>query len=219
MKKQNTYRTEGQSLLEMTFILPLLLILLFAIIDLGYYVYGYASIYQAVRQGSDVAAYYPPYPSRLRNGPEYLGRDPDTDELQFGTVEHADWYDMRDICTRAIVVSTQRGAVLMDLRAIEQDRDKFMITYHETPDGPPLDISGMDTSPRELGKSVQVAITHTIEPLTPLWGLIPIIGNEGRVTVKARSMRTIQGQGESVPLVDVPGWDPDQTVVCTEDPD
>lgn len=217
MRRQNTSLAEGQSLLEMTFILPLLLILLFAIIDLGYYIYGYATIYQAARKGSDVAAYYPPFPSRLRNGYEVVGTDPDTGDPIYGT-RHADWYDTRDYCVKAIVDSTQQGAVLMDLRDIDKNRDIFVLTYHKTPDDPPLDLDGIDTNPRDLGQSVQVAITHTIEPLTPLWGLIPIIGNEGRFTVSAKSMRTIQGRGESVPL-NLPGWDPNQTIICTESPD
>lgn len=45
--------------------LPLLLMVLFGIIDIGYYVYGYTTIYQAARNGSEKAAELPPNASWL----------------------------------------------------------------------------------------------------------------------------------------------------------
>jgi len=58
-------QSRGQSLVEMALILPLLLIVLFGIIDIGYYIFGYATVYQAARNGSEVAAQLPPFPSAL----------------------------------------------------------------------------------------------------------------------------------------------------------
>lgn len=58
-------RTRGQSIVEMALILPLLLMILFGIIDLSYYIYGYSTIYQAARNGSEAAAQLPPFQSRL----------------------------------------------------------------------------------------------------------------------------------------------------------
>ena len=81
-------RSTGQSLVEMAFILPLLLLVLFGIIDLGYYIYGYATIYQAARNGSEKAAELPPDPSRL------------TPSL-----------DPSDKCVNAILQAVQKGAV------------------------------------------------------------------------------------------------------------
>lgn len=189
---------EGQSLVEMSFILPLLLIILFGIIDIGYYVYSLATVYQAARRGSDMAAFYPPFPSRLRGaqvGEEY---DPDA-------------YDMSDKCVYAVVAGTQKGSGLVDLSDIDHNRDHFSITYFPAPDADP-DYD--DPDPREPGKTVQVAITHTIEPLTPLFGLVPVFGNQGKMTVYAKSMRTIQGKGESLPLNEE-GFE-DQRVICRE---
>ena len=60
-------RLRGQSLVEMALILPLLLMVLFGIIDIGYYIYGYATIYFAARNGTEVAAELPPYPNKLNN--------------------------------------------------------------------------------------------------------------------------------------------------------
>lgn len=69
--------------------LPLLLMVLFGIIDLGYYVYGYATIYQAARNGSEKAAEIPPYQGWLSPYP-----------------------DRNDPCVAAIYGEIEKGAVL-----------------------------------------------------------------------------------------------------------
>ncbi|NWG20668.1 MAG: pilus assembly protein [Chloroflexi bacterium] len=58
-------RSTGQSLVEMALIAPLLFALLFAIVDLGYYIWGYSTLFSAARAGAEVASNLPPYPSRL----------------------------------------------------------------------------------------------------------------------------------------------------------
>lgn len=58
-------KTKGQSLVEMALILPMMLLLLFAIIDMGYYLYGYSTIYQAARNGADTASGLPPGVSKV----------------------------------------------------------------------------------------------------------------------------------------------------------
>ena len=60
-------RARGQSMVEMALLLPLLLLLIFGIIDFGWYVYAYSSVYQAARNGSEVAAQLPPYEATLTN--------------------------------------------------------------------------------------------------------------------------------------------------------
>lgn len=69
--------------------LPLLLMILFGIIDLGYYVYGYSTIYQAARNGSEKAAELPPHETTLTS-PLYTA----------------------DKCVNAILRATEQGAVL-----------------------------------------------------------------------------------------------------------
>ncbi len=192
--QQRATEAKGQSLVEMSFILPLLLILLFGIIDIGYYVYCYATIYQAVRRGSDMAAYLPPYPSRLEGAYDSEG------------AWHDGWYDTTDLCVNTIITSTRKGAYLVDLNNLETDRSKFAITYLP---GPGETADPDDDNPRATGKSVQVAITYTVEPLTPLYSLLPMTG-DGTLTVKAVSLRTIQEQGVSLP---VPGYG---TVLCRD---
>lgn len=58
-------RSRGQSVVEMAFVMPLLVLILLGIIDLGYYIYGYSTIYQAARNGAEAAAQLPPYPNRV----------------------------------------------------------------------------------------------------------------------------------------------------------
>lgn len=57
-------RTKGQSLVEMALLLPLLLLILFGIIDFGWYVYGYATVYIASRSGAEEATMAPPQPAK-----------------------------------------------------------------------------------------------------------------------------------------------------------
>jgi Flp pilus assembly protein TadG len=59
--------SKGQSLVEMALMLPMLLLVLFGIIDLGYYIYGYSTIYFAARNASEVAAELPPQVAQLSN--------------------------------------------------------------------------------------------------------------------------------------------------------
>jgi TadE-like protein len=82
-------RSKGQSLVEMALMLPLLMLVLFGIIDLGYYIYSYATIYEAARNGSEVAAQLPPFASAL-GPPAKAG----------------------DACVQAISEATEKGAVL-----------------------------------------------------------------------------------------------------------
>lgn len=186
-------RREGQSLVEMAFILPLLLVLFFGIIDIGYFLYGYATVYRAARRGADVAAIYPPFSHRL----ETVGI-PDVPGPEGS-------YDTRDMCVQEIVNSVQKGSILIQLQDVAEDREKFSIIYLENPTGPPIP----DSRERAIGDTVSVAITYTIEPLTPMMTLIPGVGKSG-ITVHASSMRTIQGEGESLPIE---GMDD----VCEED--
>ena len=79
-------RSKGQSTVEMALMLPLLLLVVFGIIDLGYYVYGYATIYFAARNGTEVASMLPPFTTSLS--------------------------DASDPCTGAIYDATQKGVVL-----------------------------------------------------------------------------------------------------------
>ena len=63
--RERTERQSGQSMVEMALILPFLLFLTLGIIDMGWYIFGYATIYQAARNGAEKAAEIPPFTTRI----------------------------------------------------------------------------------------------------------------------------------------------------------
>src|SRR5438067_10204576 len=81
-------RAKGQPLVEMALMLPLVFLILFGIIDLSYYIYGYATIYQAARNGTEKAMNLPPQQSKISP------------------------IDTSDDCVNAILRATEQGAVL-----------------------------------------------------------------------------------------------------------
>ena len=52
-------------MVEMALLLPFIIMIIFGIIDMGWYIFGYATVYQAARNGAEKAAEIPPYPSKL----------------------------------------------------------------------------------------------------------------------------------------------------------
>lgn len=192
----NQQRTEGQSLVEMSFVLPFLLILFFGIIDLGYFIYCYGAVHQAVRRGSTSAAVFPPYSSQLKGGTVGGETDPD-------------WYNYDgDRCVQQVINAVQKGAVLVDYSDIAKNRAKFGIAYRRSPEAKP---ETMKPEIRDIGHTVEVRMTYTVEPLTPLMSLIPVFGKHG-ITIEASSMRTIISLGHNKP----PGEESDvgELVIC-----
>src|SRR5262245_41505245 len=82
-------RSTGQSLVEMALMLPLLVLVLFGIIDLSYYIYGYGTIYMAARNVTEKASQLAPFISTISPG-----------------------LDTTEPCVNAIVTAIQKGAVL-----------------------------------------------------------------------------------------------------------
>jgi TadE-like protein len=99
-------RSKGQSLVEMALMLPLLMLVLFGIIDLAYYVYGYGTIYMAARNGTEKAANLAPYKSELSP------------------------LDSSDPCVGAILDEIEHGAVLFP-----DVRNYVQITYPDSSGG------------------------------------------------------------------------------------
>ena len=52
-------------MVEMALLLPFIVLIIFGIIDMGWYIFGYATVYQAARNGAEKAAEIPPYPSKV----------------------------------------------------------------------------------------------------------------------------------------------------------
>ncbi|NJO85177.1 MAG: pilus assembly protein [Blastochloris sp.] len=132
-------RSHGQSVVEMAFVMPLLVLILFGIIDLGYYIYGYSTIYQAARNGAEAAAQLPPYANRISPAVAPNAYDRATDP-----------------CINTILTEIQEDATLFrDLTST----GSVTISY------PP----GTASEPRALSQPIEVSITYNINPLTPVW--------------------------------------------------
>jgi hypothetical protein len=157
----------------MAFILPLLLLVIFGIIDFGYYIYSYATIYQSARNAAEVAAGAPPYPGRV-------------------SASHSDTTDLHsnaDTCVLQILNAAQDGAVLF-----EDLEDHVTIVYPEYQLDPRNgSLIGHDDR-RRIGYPIEVGITYEVEPLTPLWKLVPI-GDEGVIEISTVARRSIEAFG------------------------
>ncbi len=81
-------KSSGQSMVEMALLLPFLLFVIFGIIDMGWYIYGYSTVYQAARNGTQKASTIPP---ALNDVSPTLNRG--------------------DICVTNVLSSTQSGAI------------------------------------------------------------------------------------------------------------
>ena len=82
-------KASGQSLVEMAFVMPLLVLLFFGIIDLSWYIYGYATVYQSARNGAEAASSLPPNTFWITPRPK-----------------------KQDPCTNTILTKIQQDAVL-----------------------------------------------------------------------------------------------------------
>ena len=100
-------RTTGQSMVEMALLLPFLLFVIFGIMDMGWYIYGYSTIYQAARNGTQKASEIPP---TIANVSPALNRS--------------------DVCVTNVLNATQSGAVLFpDLTNGTNPNNTIAISY------------------------------------------------------------------------------------------
>jgi len=60
-KLKSRRRSLGQALVEMALVMPILCVLLFAIIDMGYAIFVYSTLYSSTREGIRLAAINDPY--------------------------------------------------------------------------------------------------------------------------------------------------------------
>lgn len=162
-------RTRGQSLVEMAFVAPVLVIILFGIIDLSWYIFGYATVYQAARNAAEVAASLPPGIDQIGNG---------TSTPNSG-----------DACVNSILVAAGAGAVMFpDLQTAPGNAQFITINYP---------LRNADGTPKRVrGGSVEVSIKYDFDSLTPLWNFISF-GNRGKMHVETTARRTIENLGQN----------------------
>lgn len=163
-------RTRGQSMVEMAFVAPILFIILFAIIDMSWYIYGYMTVYQAARNAAQVAASLPPSRSSI---------DPAINPIP----------DINEKCVQSILVEAGKGAVMFpDLAQPYQNRNFIKIRYPDT------DVNGKPA--RLRGSPIEVSISYPIKPLTPFWNFITF-GTQGTMQVRVTARRSIENLADS----------------------
>ncbi len=159
----------GQSLVEMALLLPLMLMVIFGIIEFGYIIFAYSMVSQAARNGAEVAAQLPPYQSwlDLRNNPPsgYPGFT-------------------ADACVRGIMEAIRSDVVLFDGQANEGRRieDYVVIRY---PNG------GQTRNLNDRGP-IEIEINYPVRGITPLFNMI---GRNGTLNLRVVQRRSIENLG------------------------
>lgn len=162
----------------MALLLPFMLFIMFAIIDLGWYIFNYATVYNAARRGAEKASQLPPYLSRI---------DDETDgcagAITFAVREGVYQPWEQDPVTKKRVWGPGLGGLYLTLG------DSIVINY-------PTD------QPRTLGAPIEVMVRAQVQPLTPLLTLgrafgLGGIGPDGNpiITIRSTSRRTVEGLG------------------------
>ncbi|NJM05590.1 pilus assembly protein [Candidatus Gracilibacteria bacterium] len=163
-------RAKGQSLVEMAFVAPILLILLFGIIDMGYLMFAFATVSQAARDGAETASQLPPFPDWL----EYKDNPP-SDAAFPGYA--------KDDCVFTILEAVKSNAVLFSDQANDISR-YVIISYPE----------GNDTRNMQDRGPIEVRIDYPVRGLTPVFGLLGF--NEG-FTMSVVARRSLENLGVS----------------------
>lgn len=168
MHRQKNAR--GQSLVEMALILPLLLVILFGIIEFGWLIFAYSTISQATRNGAEVAAQLPPYQEWMdlatRNRPaNYPGID-------------------RDDCYNAVLEAIRSDLTIIGAGANNQTDIASAVTISYPRGGATRNLD--DRGP------IEVRIEYQVNSLTPLFSLL---GMEEGVMMRVTQRRSIENLG------------------------
>lgn len=158
----------GQSIVEMALLLPVMLIVIFGIIEFGYLIFAYSMVSQAARNGAEAAAQLPPHQTwlDLRNNPpaNYPGFT-------------------ADACVRGIMEAIRSDVVLFDGQANEGRRieDYVIIRY---PNG------GQTRNLNDRGP-IEIEINYPVRGITPLFDMIGLNGTLNLRVVQRRSLENL----------------------------
>lgn len=163
-------RTRGQSLVEMAFILPVLLILMFGITEFGYFIYAYSTVSQAARNAAEAAAQLPPHQTWL----DYKSSPPS------GFPGF-----LADKCVNTIVSAAASDSTLFGsgINANRRMADYVSISY---PNG------GQTRNLRDRGP-IEITIRYPVRGITPLYDLVGLEG--GALTLVITQRRSIENLG------------------------
>ncbi len=162
-------RTGGQSIVEMAFVLPVLLIVLFGIMEFGYLIFAHSTVSQAARNAAEAAAQLPPYQSWLT----YKGK-----AIPGGLSFES------DDCVRGVY-----GAARTDQTLFTNITNFMTIAYPE--DG----VTAADTRNLQERGPIEIDIAYPVTGITPLFNLLRF-GNNGTITLRVTQRRSIENLGE-----------------------
>jgi hypothetical protein len=153
----------GQSLVEMAFVAPILLVILFGIIDMGWLIFSYATVSQGARAGAEAAAQLPPYQSWL----DYETNNPGGSFLNIN----------QDLCVAEIVEQIRSDSVLFrgadegglnggrDIGAVAGGGFEYIKIWYP---------GGANTRNLTDRGPIEVQVDYPVRPLTPLFNLLRI---------------------------------------------
>lgn len=164
-------RSPAQSIVEMAFVLPFLLIVIFGIVEFGYLIFAYSTVSQAARNGAERAAQLPPYPTWLA----------------YKTSAPSGFPGLRaDPCTNSIFEAIESDTTLFN-GGINQNRqvdDYVSISYP----------SGTDTRNLNDRGPIEISINYPVRGITPLFQLLRLGGN-GTINLRVTQRRSLENLG------------------------
>jgi hypothetical protein len=162
--------TKGQSIVEMALILPILLVVLFGIIELGWLVFAYSTVSQAARNGAEVAAQLPPYQSWI--------------DLDQPGSRPADYTYRSDDCVNAVLTAVESELTVLGAGANQQETIAQYVTISYPQGGASRNLD--DRGP------IEISISYPVRGLTPLWSFLGL--SEG-VTMRVTQRRSLENLG------------------------
>lgn len=165
-------RTTGQSIVEMAFVLPLLLALLFGIMELGYIVFAYSTVSQAARNGAEAAAQLPPFATWLG----YKDSAPNDSD-------YPGWRG--DPCVNAVLAAVETDTTIFGGTRNENRNVVDYVTIRYP--------NGGDTRNLNQRGPIEVSISYPVRGITPLFQFLNI--DDGTVTLRVTQRRSLENLG------------------------
>jgi TadE-like protein len=164
-------QAKAQSIVEMAFVLPFLLLVIFGIMEFGYIIFAYSTVSQAARNGAERAAQLPPHQTWLA----YKGNVPS------GV---PNW--RADPCTNSVMEAVESDTTLFDGR-FNDGRDVAEFVTISYPNG------GATRNLTQRGP-IQVTIDYPVRGITPLFQLLRF-GNNGTINLRVTQRRSLENLG------------------------
>jgi Flp pilus assembly protein TadG len=153
----------------MAFVLPVLLFVLFGIMEFGYLIFAYSTVSQATRNAAESAAQLPPYQTWLAY------------KTQTGLANYPGF--RADSCVNAVYSSAESDQTLFT-----NISNYIAVSY-------PNDTANNDTRNLEDRGPIEVTISYPVTGITPLFNLLRIGGSSNTITLSVTQRRSLENLG------------------------